>query len=251
MASFSDYREAVRKQSEKQSKEMQKKRESRPGPVREGGVSLAQRFKNWLNEDRLPAYMRQPGQDEYGRSKKEKAAAAAGAAEFKKNPPSQKSAKYSPNDIRMQKITPSRPVPKAAPTVSMPSASAPPPVVKKQEVVMGTAPATRSESPTPSKRPQQAAPTISRPSSIPKPRNYSKEAMSILGGSDPGALNEDNAVMKKLRERAAMSAAERDKAPKFESKYADKLNKAMGYAKGGHVKADGCAKKGKTRGRII
>jgi hypothetical protein len=35
----------------------------------------------------------------------------------------------------------------------------------------------------------------------------------------------DNAVFKRLREK--------------------------GYAKGGHVKADGCAKKGKTRGRII
>jgi len=38
-------------------------------------------------------------------------------------------------------------------------------------------------------------------------------------------IGEDNAVFKRLREK--------------------------GYAKGGHVKADGCAKKGKTRGRII
>ena len=107
---------------------------------------------------------------------------------------------------------------------------------------MGTAPANKSERPDSIKKVPQATP---------KPRNYSKEAMGMLGGSDKGALNEDNAVMKKLRERAAMSAKERDKAPKFESQYADKLNKALGYAKGGHVKADGCAKKGKTRGRII
>lgn len=40
-----------------------------------------------------------------------------------------------------------------------------------------------------------------------------------------GLLDEDNAVLKRLREK--------------------------GYAKGGHVKADGCARKGKTRGRII
>ena len=248
MASFSDYREAVRKQSEKQSKEMQKKRESRPGPVREGGVSLAQRFKNWLNEDRLPAYMRQPGQDEYGRSKKEKAAAA--AAEFKKNPPSQKSAKYSQNDIRMQKITPSRPVPKAAPTVSKPSASAPPPVVKKQEVVMGTAPADKSVSPTPAPKAAPKAAPKPAPKAAAKPRNYSRDTADMLGGSDKGALSEDNAVMKKLRERAAMSAAERGKPLSSDNQYADRFKK-FGFAKGGHVKADGCAKKGKTRGRII
>jgi hypothetical protein len=58
-------------------------------------------------DDRLPEYMRQPGQDEYGRSKKAKAEAA--AEEAKKNPPSQKSRSYSPNDIRMRKITPSKP----------------------------------------------------------------------------------------------------------------------------------------------
>ena len=43
--------------------------------------------------------------------------------------------------------------------------------------------------------------------------------------ADLESRNPDNAVLARLRER--------------------------GFAKGGHVKADGCAKKGKTRGRII
>jgi len=55
----------------------------------------------------------------------------------------------------------------------------------------------------------------------PKPRGPSemKSFMADFGEDS------DNAVFKRLREK--------------------------GYAKGGHVKADGCAKKGKTRGRII
>jgi hypothetical protein len=96
--------------------------------------------------------------------------------------------------------------------------------------------------------PKAAAPKAAAPkAAAPKPRGPSemKSFMADFG------KDSDNAVMKKLRERAAMSAKERDEAPKFESQYADKLNKALGYAKGGHVKADGCAKKGKTRGRII
>jgi hypothetical protein len=58
-------------------------------------------------------------------------------------------------------------------------------------------------------------------SAAPKPRGPSemKSFMADFGEDS------DNAVFKRLREK--------------------------GYAKGGHVKADGCAKKGKTRGRII
>jgi hypothetical protein len=251
------YRDAIQKLGERQQKEMEQKRNSRPGPVKEGGISVAQRFKNWLMDDRLPEYMRQPGQDEYGRSKK--AVAKAAAEEAKKNPPSQKSRSYSPNDIRMRKITPSKPPSQVTPrsvgvsvgedaTKSIrASASAPKPATpaKRSEVVMGTAPANKSERPDPVKKVPQATPTVSKPAA---PRNYSTEAADKLKGL---GLDEDNAVMKRLRERSAMSAKERDEAPKFESKYADKLNKALGFAKGGHVKANGIARKGKTRGRLI
>jgi len=112
---------------------------------------------------------------------------------------------------------------------------------KRLQVPVADLPEVKSS---PVKQAPKATPAVSKPSA---PRNYSKEASGKLGYSD----DDNNAVAKKLRERAAMSAKERDEAPKFESQYADKLNKALGYAKGGHVKADGCARKGKTRGRII
>lgn len=127
----------------------------------------------------------------------------------------------------------------------------PAPAKPRDEVEMGTSSAPKTVKPDVVKKTPQATPTVSKPSTTPKPTNYSKRAMDILGGSDPGALDEDNAVMKKLRERSNMSAKERDEAPKFESKYAEKLNKALGFKKGGHVKANGIARKGKTRGRII
>ncbi len=70
--------------------------------------------------------------------------------------------------------------------------------------------------------PKAAAPKAAAPkAAAPKPRGPS-EMKSFM--ADFGE-NSDNAVFKRLREK--------------------------GYAKGGHVKADGCAKKGKTRGRII
>jgi len=253
------YRDAIQKLGERQQKEMEQKRNSRPGPVKEGGISVAQRFKNWLMDDRLPEYMRQPGQDEYGRSKK--AVAKAAAEEAKKNPPSQKSRSYSPNDIRMRKITPSKPPSQVTPrsvgvsigedaTKSIrASASAPKPATpaKRSEVVMGTAPANKSERPDTVKKVPQATPTVSKPAAAPKPRNYSTEAADKLKGL---GLDEDNAVMKKLRERAAMSQKERDKPLSSTNVYADKL-KGLGFAKGGHVKANGIARKGKTRGRLI
>jgi hypothetical protein len=62
------------------------------------------------------------------------------------------------------------------------------------------------------------APTKAAPKAAAKPKvDRMKDFM--------GSLDEDNAVLRRLREK--------------------------GFAKGGHVKADGCAKKGKTRGRII
>jgi hypothetical protein len=71
-------------------------------------------------------------------------------------------------------------------------------------------------------KPKPAAPKAAAPkAAAPKPRGPS-EMKSFM--ADFGE-NSDNAVFKRLREK--------------------------GYAKGGHVKADGCAKKGKTRGRII
>lgn len=69
---------------------------------------------------------------------------------------------------------------------------------------------------------KRAVPVADVPAkTAPKPKvDRMKSFMADLGSRNP-----DNEVFKRLRER--------------------------GFAKGGHVKADGCAKKGKTRGRII
>lgn len=57
---------------------------------------------------------------------------------------------------------------------------------------------------------------------------------------------EGNAVARKIKERAAKG----EKGLSSDNQFAEKLRK-FGFAKGGHVKANGIARKGKTRGRII
>lgn len=116
----------------------------------------------------------------------------------------------------------------------------------KQEVVMGTSPAPKAARPGLVKPVPQATRTVSTPPSAPKlkPRNYSTEAADKL------KLGEDNAVTKRLRERALMSQEERDK-PFGEDNEVLKKLRGLGYnfAKGGKI--NGVARKGKTKGRFI
>jgi hypothetical protein len=114
----------------------------------------------------------------------------------------------------------------------------------KQEVQIGTSPTPKAAKPTPPLPVPDASRTVSTPSSAPKPRNYSTETADKL------KLGEDNAVMKKLRERSKMSQEERDK-PFGEDNEVLKKLRAAGYnfAKGGKI--NGAARKGKTKGRFI
>jgi hypothetical protein len=177
-------------------------------------------FRSWLNEDRLPKYMQQPGQDAYGRKR------------VKKDMPSPyRVAKFT--DSLGGELKPSNS------GVKVPLRQ------KTSEVVMGTASVPTAAEPTPARPVPQATRTVSTPSPAPKPRNYSTEAADKLKKL---GLGEDNAVMKKLRERSEMSQEERDKPLSSTNRYADKL-KALGLAKGGKI--NGCAVKGKTKGRYI
>ena len=176
-------------------------------------------FRSWLNEDRLPKYMQQPGQDEYGRKK------------VKKDMPSPyRVAKFT--DSLGGKLKPSNS------GVKVPLRQ------KTSEVVMGTASVPKAAKPTPVKPVPDASRTVSTPSPAPKPRNYSTEAADKL------RLSEDNAVMKKLRERSKMSQEERNK-PFGEDNEVLKKLRAAGYnfAKGGKI--NNVARKGKTKGRFI
>lgn len=215
MRSIDETREAIRKNSAKQSAEMQKKRESRPGPVKEsGGISLGQRFKNWLNEDRLPKYMQQPGQDEYGRSKKAKAETA--AQEIKKNSPPQKSAKYSSDDIRAFK----------SPRVTVKDAP-------RRVGADIAASATQG---------MKASATAPKPAAA-KPKAAKKAAFRPESKEDfMAGLGEDSAVTKFLRKKEM-----EDSISKGAFKKGGKVDGCI--TKGGKV--DGCITKGGTKGRYI
>lgn len=71
------------------------------------------------------------------------------------------------------------------------------------------------------------AKAAAKPAPKPAPKAAAKPKVDRMKDfmADLESKNPDNEVFKRLR--------------------------ARGFAKGGHVKADGCAKKGKTRGRII
>ena len=113
------------------------------------------------------------------------------------------------------------------------------------QISMGTSPTPKAAKPTPPLSVPQATRTVSTPTPAPKLRNYSTEAADKLKKLGFG---EDNAVTKRLRERAVMSQEERDKPLSSTNRYADKL-KALGLAKGGKI--NGAARKGKTKGRYI
>ena len=88
--------------------------------------------------------------------------------------------------------------------------------------------------------------SASAPKAAPKAAAKPKEDRMKGFMADLESRNPKNAVLEKLRKRTEMG----EKGLSSDNQYADRFKK-FGFAKGGHVKADGCAKKGKTRGRII
>jgi hypothetical protein len=96
--------------------------------------------------------------------------------------------------------------------------------------------------------PKAASKPAAKPAAKPAPKAAAKPKEDRMKGfmADLESRNPKNAVLEKLRKRAEMG----EKGLSSDNQYADRFKK-FGFAKGGHVKADGCAKKGKTRGRII
>ena len=106
----------------------------------------------------------------------------------------------------------------------------------KQEVVMGTASVPTAAKPTPARPVPQATRTVSTPA--PAPRATRKAAFRPESIEDfMAGIGEDNAVTKLLRENAAKRKEMKESTDKG------------AYAKGGKI--NGCAVKGKTKGRYI
>lgn len=123
-----------------------------------------------------------------------------------------------------------------------------------------TSPVPKGNTPAPAPAPVKNAPA---PAPKPKPKSTppldpAARARSILGPAGGGnkPLGEDNAVMRRLREREEARARGENPNREIGNEKLRNLMKSMGMKKGGVVssaskRADGCASKGKTKGRYI